>query len=320
MASGGMRTATYHAPDGPRQFELWGGRVSLPQGSSYTLEEAIRSPVRVSRTTQVGPGGFYRSASMVRKFEQGDIVATFVEKGGIIRRGTAKEEIEGPAILIGKSSGGYHAEWRGDIHKKNFVYQLLFPPHLLATHIDVNTVRNITLPIEPGKTQAAFDIIKILFSSGRFLDDDSLRGLVKVFVEVLVRCLESDTAASRRQSAGERHFERFAAYVEHSIHDPSLNAKKVAQKLGISARRLSQILSDRETSFSSFVNDRRLQLVRGLLVENSGYKVAEIAAMCGFPTIPHFHRLFRKRYGTTPLAVSRHAHSPSSQKIPGQES
>lgn len=49
----------------------------------------------------------------------------------------------------------------------------------------------------------------------------------------------------------------------------------------------------------------RLDTARSLIRENPSKKMYEIASLCGFTDIPHFFRLFKKRYGYTPKDYAR---------------
>lgn len=82
--------------------------------------------------------------------------------------------------------------------------------------------------------------------------------------------------------------------------NPSL--ADLARHLGLSATRTTHAV--REATGMSFVELRdalRLERARGLL-QGTYYKVAHIAAECGFSSPQYFHRFFRQKTGMTPLA------------------
>jgi AraC-like DNA-binding protein len=103
---------------------------------------------------------------------------------------------------------------------------------------------------------------------------------------------ENEDVALTRQNAI-RHF------VEDGYSRP-LRLPLLARKLGLSAGRTSHLV--REVcglSFRELVIQRRLKAAMELL-RQSGLSVLEIALATGFEDVAHFHRLFRRRIGTTP--------------------
>lgn len=89
----------------------------------------------------------------------------------------------------------------------------------------------------------------------------------------------------------------------HLGKNPSL--PELAAHLGLSVTRTAHAV--REATGVSFVETRdKIRLERACsLLRETYYKVAHVAAECGFSSPQYFHRFFRKQTGFTPLAFRR---------------
>lgn len=95
--------------------------------------------------------------------------------------------------------------------------------------------------------------------------------------------------------------------VEHPGAGPGLSLESVAAALGVSAGHLSRLFSrHRATSFRRYLNEKRLERARRLLLDPL-YNVAQVAEACGYPNAAYFARAFRRATGMTP---SRYARRP----------
>ena len=85
--------------------------------------------------------------------------------------------------------------------------------------------------------------------------------------------------------------------------DSELNMAQVAQKLGIPARELSQVINENEKqNFSEFVNRYRIAKAKDLLVDPSyaQEKIATVAYDCGFGNVTSFNLAFKSATQLTP--------------------
>lgn len=120
-------------------------------------------------------------------------------------------------------------------------------------------------------------------------------------------------AAALAEAAGERPADRMSEprhllvqrvirLVEDELGNDELNCDYVARRLGISDRYLRKIFSERGSSLSETIWERRLieaqrQLGQRVAVQKS---VTSIAYECGFKDSAHFSRAFRSRFGISP--------------------
>jgi AraC-like DNA-binding protein len=120
-------------------------------------------------------------------------------------------------------------------------------------------------------------------------------------------------AVSRHGSIGESSSSGVMAVRLHALldniaarfQDPGLTVAAVALQQGISPRYVQRLLETAGISFTSHINELRLQRAFALLAEprESRRSVIDIALEVGFSDISHFNRLFRARFGDTPSGV-----------------
>jgi AraC-like DNA-binding protein len=90
--------------------------------------------------------------------------------------------------------------------------------------------------------------------------------------------------------------------IKINFADPRCSPHRVAQKLGLSARYVQDLLHETGTSFTERVTELRLQHARAMLAsaQCDALKVIEIAGLCGFNEVSYFNRRFRARFGASP--------------------
>lgn len=83
---------------------------------------------------------------------------------------------------------------------------------------------------------------------------------------------------------------------------PSFSLPMLARRVGVTPRHVQALLAGRDTSFTDEVTRRRLDCARDMLTSpHQGHKsIIEISGACGFATVSHFHRVFRRTFGMTP--------------------
>ena len=84
--------------------------------------------------------------------------------------------------------------------------------------------------------------------------------------------------------------------------EPTLNARQVAERLGISQTNLSQVINAQfKKSFRELINDYRIEDVKGkLLDKNNKASILSIALESGFNSEASFYRVFKKKLGVSP--------------------
>ena len=84
--------------------------------------------------------------------------------------------------------------------------------------------------------------------------------------------------------------------------DPDLTLKGVAKSLGLTQKRLQQILKDdsRYKNMSGYLNEKRFQLACRLLRDEPQWTIEAVAKEVGFSNRLMLHEMMRKRVGLTP--------------------
>lgn len=90
---------------------------------------------------------------------------------------------------------------------------------------------------------------------------------------------------------------------QHIYTDSTLNREKIAEKLGISAGYVSQIINTiTEDNFANYINQYRVEAVKEM-ISNSDYQNYNLLAMgleSGFTSKATFYKAFKKHTGQTP--------------------
>jgi AraC-like DNA-binding protein len=96
--------------------------------------------------------------------------------------------------------------------------------------------------------------------------------------------------------------ERAISFIEDHIRDVQLNARLVADAIGVMPAELLAMFSRRGDSARAYILRRRLELAARQLRNPRwrGSTVAEMAYGLGFTSLPLFTRAYRRRYGLSP--------------------
>jgi AraC-like DNA-binding protein len=98
------------------------------------------------------------------------------------------------------------------------------------------------------------------------------------------------------QTAWEHHVRH---YIEQHIGEPELNAQRIAEALGITARYVQMIFARMHTTASQYILERRLQLVAEYLSIDTTSRIGDLALEAGFSDLSYFCRCFRNRFGVS---------------------
>lgn len=91
-------------------------------------------------------------------------------------------------------------------------------------------------------------------------------------------------------------------YIDGHLPEPDLTPTRVAAALGISIRQLHLLFEPTATSFAQWVQRRRVEECRAMLVNPAAAdrSIADIAFAWGFNDLSTFYRVFRRIFGAAP--------------------
>jgi AraC-like DNA-binding protein len=95
--------------------------------------------------------------------------------------------------------------------------------------------------------------------------------------------------------------------LEARFGEPQLDPATVAEAVGISKRHLHSLFASAGTTFGATLLDIRLRRAAQILSDPRFrlYQIGEVSWQCGLADASHFARLFKRRFGVTPLSFRR---------------
>ncbi|MCC6233629.1 MAG: PocR ligand-binding domain-containing protein [Verrucomicrobiales bacterium] len=149
--------------------------------------------------------------------------------------------------------------------------------------------------------------LRSLFQHNRVLSPDQQDDLLELLALIADRLAYADqrelrAAAGQTQAA----LGRAMTYIETHLGEP-LSVQAIAHAANLSTRTLMRLFrKDAGTSVVEFILRRRVARARQLLLVE-GRTCAEIGFECGFGSMQHFNRIFRRYEETSPSAWRRQA-------------
>jgi len=119
--------------------------------------------------------------------------------------------------------------------------------------------------------------------------------------QVMPQDTEMDDPARRNQM-----IRRAKEYIKSHLNE-DLSLSVVAAKVGISNNYLSSMFkNEMGQTYSTYVMNKRIEKAKQLL-DNSDFKIYEIAEICGYNSVNHFIGVFKKITGITPAQYKNHS-------------
>jgi AraC-like DNA-binding protein len=114
-----------------------------------------------------------------------------------------------------------------------------------------------------------------------------------------------DAELARQRGQAQVKLALIKADILSKLPSAELDIESVARRYGIGGRQAQRLFEQDGTTFTEFLLERRLLLVRQLLRDpaNDGRKISDIAHSSGFSDLSYFNRVFRRRFGATPSDV-----------------
>jgi AraC-like DNA-binding protein len=139
-------------------------------------------------------------------------------------------------------------------------------------------------------------------------DDAAIPRLAGHHISDLVAAAVSpDGTRHEAHSVGLRHarLEAIQHDLERHFLEPAFSLSALARRLSVTPRYVQALFAEAGTSFTDELTKRRLVRAHDMLASAryTHMNVTDVAHECGFSTVSHFHRMFRRRFEKTPGAV-----------------
>jgi transcriptional regulator GlxA family with amidase domain len=116
----------------------------------------------------------------------------------------------------------------------------------------------------------------------------------------------SDVQRCAAEPAGRRRRAVRIASVMNGIHsgfsEQQFSTNVLAARLGVSVRYVQDLMKDSGVGVTARILELRLQKAHAILTNDRDcmLRIGDVAWSCGFNEVSHFHRCFRRRFGTAP--------------------
>ena len=128
-----------------------------------------------------------------------------------------------------------------------------------------------------------------------------LHNLLPVFARGLLEEAERIRSNSLRTITLKENIEAFIS----DNFNRSISTADLAEHLKLSVSRTCHLVKEHfNTPFSELLTNERISHAK-LFLHHTDYRMNEIAFMCGFTSVEHFNRVFRKTAGTSPGAFRK---------------
>jgi AraC-like DNA-binding protein len=309
-----LLSATFTGPDRIEEFRETYGRAvmrldiePLP-GHSLDLDFVVRGFAGISIASgRLSPTRNTHTAAMI---SDDDLVLVCATKGhGTLRQIGREVTIgNGEATLISNGSTGVFLG-----HEPSYLCNLRLNRaklSLLVDDIDAALVRPI-----PRHDQT----LRLMMHYTAILNDDEalatpeLRRLIATHMHDLAALLLGPTrdGGAEARNRGLRAARLTAIYreFERCVAEPDFSLPVLASRLAITPRYVQRLLAEAGTSFGDELTRRRLRRAREMLASLNclHLNMTDIALECGFSSVSHFHRMFRRHFEETPGDVRAEA-------------
>jgi len=111
-----------------------------------------------------------------------------------------------------------------------------------------------------------------------------------------------DTDGTDARDTGSPMLAPIQRFMDGHLADPDLSPEMIATAHHISVRYLHKLFQDEGTTVGRWIQRRRLEECRRELTRSAHGRptIAAVAGRWGFPSAPHFSRVFRATYGMSP--------------------
>jgi AraC-like DNA-binding protein len=210
-------------------------------------------------------------------------------------------QLEPGCLYLCNQSIPYRAQSRSDVGYRSMSISL---PRTALLQRDPHIGPFYNLPPDDGSPRGALltSFLNNMFKGMKGWSDSELTELGERLVDLLVLFLVQPGhghTSETDSSVTLAHRARAVAYIRCHLSDAHLSPEHVARACGVSVSYLHRVFRGAGTSLESFIYEQRLDACRALLAspQHAHRTISELAYQVGFNHLPHFARLFKRRYG-----------------------
>jgi AraC-like DNA-binding protein len=117
-------------------------------------------------------------------------------------------------------------------------------------------------------------------------------------VSLAIGAGRDDTHVARQRGHAQAKLSLMKADILAALSRGDLNIGVVARRYGLSDRQAQRLFEQGGTTFTEYLLEQRLLLVRKMLLDrrNNVRKISDIAHSAGFCDLSYFNRAFRRRF------------------------
>ena len=149
-----------------------------------------------------------------------------------------------------------------------------------------------------------FKFVQSIISQKDMLDPVSAERLVPHLLDLLALAVSTEKIDHKQSETLVRlaHLRRIFQAIDEDIDNEKLGISTISTKLGLSKRYIQKILAYRESTVSSAIRSRRIDMAKRWLSDSSrsSLSIATIGFSVGFSDAAHFSRSFRDVVGVSP--------------------
>ncbi|MFW8636061.1 GlxA family transcriptional regulator [Cribrihabitans pelagius] len=150
-----------------------------------------------------------------------------------------------------------------------------------------------------GGGAATLDLFSALISQKAGPEASSLVADQLLSASVREGSSRQAVASLRRVEYRNEKLSKAIGYMQECLEDP-VSPSIIAKQVGISTRQLERLFSQHlGNSPKSYMTILRLEKARALL-QQTQMRVIDVAAACGFSSVSHFSKHYKKQFGITP--------------------
>ncbi|MGE0054752.1 MAG: helix-turn-helix domain-containing protein [Hyphomicrobium sp.] len=194
-----------------------------------------------------------------------------------------------------------------DLHKVT----LLMPQSLLESRLEMGIlIRGGIVNTNTASGAMLYSHICALASQFANISDEEIYGIKWSSIE-----LGAATAVWLQQpiiSPSKEHTRRIQRYILAQLQNADLSVQRIADDNGISVRYVHSLFRALGCTVSQWIMERRLERCRDALGARRDGRgvVKDVAFQWGFNDTAHFSRVFKKRFGQTPIRYWETVHGP----------